>query len=76
MGLRTVLLGRGATYLFRGLREGDVRVFALGAALLLLKLARRTKPAELPTLRLRPGQSVALRVIRGDEDPVEYRIDA
>ena len=70
------LLKNGPTYLFRGLREGDIALFAVGALLGLMRLNRRSRSKKAPSFDLRAGESVALRVTRPGADPVTYQIDA
>ncbi len=70
------LIGRGPVYLFRGLREGDVALFAAGALLAFMRLNRRSRETKKTSIKLKAGQSVALRVTRAGADPVSYQIDA
>lgn len=74
MKLATGLVGRGPTYLFRGLRKGDVGLFSLGVVLMLVRLRRWNRSRPVTTLTLKAGESVALRVTRRGADPVSYRI--
>ena len=76
MRVTSRLIGKGPSYLFRGLREGDVAFFALGAALVLIRLGRRNRGKQKASITLKAGESVALRVTRPGADPVAYRIDA
>jgi len=70
------LLAQGSRMLFRGLRTGDVPLFAFGFLLVFVRRARASRRKKLTSLTLRAGQSAALRVTRGGADPVTYRIDA
>ena len=70
------IIGIGPAHFFKGLRQGDVPLVFLGAALLLLRLSRRKRKSKVTSLMLEAGESVALRVTRPGADPVTYRLDA
>ena len=76
MSIISRLVPKGAKYLFRGLREGDVALLAVGTILMLIRFGRRTRSTKVTTVTLKAGESVALRVTRSGADPVAYRIDA
>jgi hypothetical protein len=70
------LLGFGPAQFFKGLRQGDIPVMVTGAILLALRMRRRQRTPKSIEFSMKPGESVALRITRGDGEPVAYRIDA
>ena len=70
------IFGIRTAQFFKALRQGDVPLVFLGAALLLLRLSRRKRKSKATSLTLEAGESVALRVTRAGADPVTYRLDA
>ena len=70
------LLSSGTRYLFRGLRTGDVPLFAMGFVLAFAQRAKKRRKGKVTSLKLRAGQSAALRVTRPGAEPVTYLIEA
>ena len=70
------LFSSGTRYLFRGLRTGDVPLFVLGFLMAFAQRAKKRRGGTVTSLKLKAGQSAALRVTRPGAAPVTYRIDA
>lgn len=68
-------LQSGARTLSKGLRTSDPKTAALGAAILALAYIRSQRPTETLThiVRLRPGQSLEVAVIRNEPPPRRAR---
>ena len=67
----------GPITFWRGLRTGDARSIVIGGLLLFRRyLKRPSGPAKVSSIRLRPGKSVLVRVMRDEGEPREFRIDA
>ena len=69
---------RGARYLFQGLREGKSPLILVGLIVLVARFNRRWRPyrSRVTTVRVRPGQTVGLRVSRPGEAPATFRVDS
>lgn len=70
------LLGYGPTQVFKGLREGNIPILALGAFLLAVRFLRRGTKPHKTSFTLKEGESVTLRISRDGDEDVSYRIDA
>ena len=76
MKLLSSLVSRGPGYLFRGLREGSPGIFLLGLALSVVRLGQRRKAPKPYSIKLKAGESIALRISKPGSAPVSYRVDA
>ena len=81
MGLGTISqmelsLQSGARTLSKGLRTSDPKTAALGAAILALAYIRNQREVETRThvVRLRPGQSLEVVVVRNEPPPRRARV--
>ena len=69
-------LQSGARTLSKGLRTSDPKTAALGAAILALAYIRTQREVETRThvVRLRPGQSLEVVVVRNEPPPRRARV--
>ena len=67
---------RGILYVFRGLWQGRSSVTAMGVFIIVYRLVigSRRRGGRSVRMRLKPGDSVGLRVSRPGDDPVTFRL--
>ena len=76
--LRFFSVRRGARYLFQGLREGRWPLILLGLTVLVARFNKRCRPyrSRVATVRVKPGQTVGLRVSRPGEASATFRVES
>jgi hypothetical protein len=75
MKLSVILAKRGPTYFFRGLREGNPVLFLFGIFLTVVRISGKRRSKKPIKIKIKPGQSVILRVTRPGSEEATYRID-
>ena len=76
--LRFLSARRGARYLFQGLRQGRWPLILVGLTVLVARFNKCCRPdaSRVATVRVKPGQSLGLRVSRPGEAPTTFRVDS
>jgi len=76
--IRFFSASRGARYLFQGLREGKSPLVLVGLIVLVAWFNKRWRPdrSRVATVRVKPGQTLGLRVSRPGEAPATFRVDS
>jgi len=75
--LRFFSARRGIRDLFQGLREGKPLLILAGLVVLVARFNKRWRPdrSRVATVRVKPGQTVGLRVSRPGKAPATFRVE-